>query len=89
MKCPKCKSDDSRCWESKMTDDYRSRVYKCNSCGIKFRTKEIATEIKDEGCCRYIMLDEALVDPKTMLESIKRPFAELHGVLRTYDDMLK
>ena len=89
MKCPKCGSTNFRCWESKNLEEYRHRRYTCNTCSIKFGTKEIVFEMKDEGDYHYTSTVSDNVDPKVMFDSIKRPFSELLGVMRTYDKLLK
>ena len=89
MKCPKCGSTDSRCWESKNHEEYRHRRYTCNSCSTKYGTREIVFEVKNDGDYHYTSTVAGDVDPKIMLDSIKRPFLELMGVMRTYDKLLK
>lgn len=89
MKCPRCGLKNALCMESKFIENYRHRRYKCGNCDLRFGTRETVVEVKYEGDLHYTSTAVGEVDPKTMLESIKRPFAELRGVLRTYDNMLK
>ncbi len=89
MKCPRCGSNDIKCWNSRSIDNYRCRTYKCNACSTNFRTKEVVVEIKNEGDYHYTSTVPDTIDPKVMFVSIKQPFSELLGVMRTYDKLLE
>ena len=49
MICPKCKSDNSKCIDSRQNDmkAYRIRRYECMNCGGRFTTKEVVVDRGD------------------------------------------
>ena len=54
MKCPKCNSEQTTCYDSRSTrqDARRLRRYKCLDCGHRFKTLELYDE--DVACLEDI-----------------------------------
>lgn len=90
MKCPNCGSTNFSCSNSRNNADFRVRMYRCNNCEYRFKTVENVVAMKHPDSPRFAPIDAgANVDGREILDSLRKPMAEMRNILRTYDKMLK
>lgn len=88
MKCPVCSLEYFKCIDTRQRDNGRQRVLKCYNCDARFKTMETITEVKFENEYHFRPIVEPAVDPKEMINSLRKPMAELRRILRTYEEKL-
>lgn len=72
MKCPICQKDNNRIVESKKRDQDRTRIYSCQYCGGKFKTKETIVGVKFFGLRgRFLAICDAVKAEKELELSSK------------------
>lgn len=90
MKCPNCGARNYACLDTRHDDAVTVRRYKCKSCEYLFKTEENAVGLKRPEDTRFAPIGVGVnVDGREILNSLRKPVADMRRILRTYDERLK